>query len=289
MLTGLKHRAAIFTVLALAACSRGGAEDPAVVMERAAETAGQLRYAAFDASFSYATRDPDMDIGASARGSLADGGRQLSFSFDADVTTETDGVDQTVSTEGRVIVADENEAYLNLSKVDGSVPFLPGIGLVPDEMLGRWLSVGSTASGSFGVTPDPSFIALQTQTLRVTNDRSYDEIDGHNCYVYDVTIDPAKMLEFLKRIADERGQPFNRAEAEATLAAYEAEGTVWIDAETSVIRKISWTFASAEGAPKADASFDLHLSDHDVPVEISPPADVTPLKDVLPALSLPAL
>ena len=280
MKTGNIHRFALCAALLLAACSRGGSEEPSVVLERATAKAQDLRSAAFDARFSYSAAEPAMSLSGTAEGTLADGGRQLSFSFEGDVTMPAEGLDQTVSVAGDVLVADQNETYLRIDRVNGSVLMLPGVGLVPTDMLDTWFLIGSASgTGAAAVTPDPSFLAMQTQTLTVTKDRSYEDVDGHECYAYNVTIDPAKMLAFLERTARERGEAFDRAEAETFLASFVATGTIWIDAESSVIRRITWNFENASGSPDMTGFFTLHFENHDEPVEISPPADAVPFPD----------
>jgi hypothetical protein len=288
MLTGRKHRFAIGAVLVLAACSRGGDEDPAAVLERAAAKAQQVRSASFDATIAYSS--PALSADGSVEGTMADGGKRMAFRFDADVTTREEGADKTVSTEGDVVVAGENEAYVKLSRLDGSVLFLPGVGLVPDTALGRWFLAGSTASGAVDVTPDPSFVAQQARTLAVTDDRSYEEVDGHRCYVYDVTVDHAKAVEFLAETANRQGKPFDKEAAETFVSSYDARGTVYIDAETSVIRRIDWTIDPAPGQENgAGVVLRLHMSKHDEPVEISPPAEYAPLSELFTDVPLPAL
>jgi hypothetical protein len=292
MMSGQKHRVAFVAALLLAACSTGGDEDPSVVLGRAASTAQRLQSAAFDATFSYETPDGIAAEGQ-LNGVLSDGGSQSSFNLAADVTLPQEGVDPTVHAEANVVVAGENQIYMKLNAVDGSLPLLPGIGLVDEAMLGRWFSLGSlpSATGSVALSPDPAYIAMQASVLTVTKDRSYEKIDGARCYAYDVTIDRAKMLAFLERTATERGQTFDRGAAEALLSSYDAKGTVWIDAETSVIRQISWLFEPVAGSKNATASFSLHLSKHNEPVEITPPSPVEPLPHPVPApqQSLPAL
>lgn len=285
MSTGHTHRFALCFVLALAACARGGEEEPAAVLERAAAVAQQLQSASFDAAISYETDGTNM-AGALV-GSLADAGRQLSFSLDGTITTETDGFDQTVAIGADVTVAGEGEAYVRLRRADGGILMLPGVGLVPQEVLGRWFRAGGTASGS-ALTPDPGLLAMQTQVLTVTKDRSYEDVDGERCYAYDVTLDREKLLAFLERVAAERGDPFDRAQARATLDAYEADGTIWIDAATSVIRRVAWRFASVGDGPRSSATLNVHLKEHNEPVTILPPADAEPFSDAFPAAEFPS-
>lgn len=290
MKTGNIHRFALCAALLLSACSRGGAEEPAVVLEKAAAKAQNLRSATFDTRFSYSGSEPAISVSGTAEGMLADAGRQLSFSFEGDVTMAADGLDQTVSVAGDIVVADEQETYLRIDRVDGSVLMLPGIGLVPTDMLDAWYLVGSgSGTSSMGVTPDPSFLAMQTQTLTVTKDRSYEELDGRDCYAYDVELDPAKMLSFLERTARDRGETFDRAEAETFLASFVATGTLWIDAETFVLRRITWNLENASGSPDMSGFFTLHFTDHDEPVEISPPADAVPFPEGMHSSSMQLL
>ncbi len=289
MLTGLRHRFTFCALLLLAACSRGGAEDPAIVLERAVANAQRIESARFDISFFYSSETDGLKLDGTANGVLGEGGRQLSFSFDADITTRNEGADQTVEAGGDIIVTGENESYMRITRADGSVLFLPGIGLVPEDMLNRWFALGGTSSGAAAVTPDPSFIAMQTHALRVLRDRSYEKVDGFRCYAYDVTIDAPKLVEFLETTAKQREEPFDRPSAQALIDAYDAEGTVWIDESSSVIRRISWTFTGKDSSTHSRASLSLHLQDHNLPVKIAPPIGAVPMNDVLSDPALPSL
>lgn len=245
-----------------------------------------MRSASFDGSFSYRSIQPKVSLSGTTTGTMADGGRQLSFNMSGDLTLPADGPDQTVSIDADVIVADENETYLRIDRMEGSVLMLPGIGLLPADMQHRWFSM-VTQSGSSTVTPDPSFLELQTEALVVEADRSFQDIDGHECYVYDVALDPAKLLAFFERTAKERQQPFKREEAQEFIESIEAHGTVWIDAESSVLRSISWRLKNAPGHPEMSASFTVTFDNHDLPVEISPPADAVPFVDAVADSPLP--
>ncbi len=286
---GSPYRFVLCSALVLAACSRGGTEDPTSILERASSVAQQLQSAVFDVTFSYDAGNQGMGIHGTAAGVIADSGRRLSFSFDADTTVPQDGVSRTVSAGGEVIVADENEVYIRLSKVDGSVLFLPGIGLLPETAIGTWFLAGSSLSEHATISPDPSFIAMQMRTISVTHDRSFEKVDGFDCFAYDVTIDPRSMVDFLEETAAKRSQPFDRQAAETFINSFQATGTVWIDRETSVVRRLSWTFESAPGAGDMQGSFSLHLRDHNVPVEIAPPTSFSPLSHLLQTQPLPAL
>lgn len=278
MKTGILHRLTLLVCVALASCSASPAEEPSVVLEKAAAKAQTLDSAEFSASFSYGTETPAMELEGTADGTLADGGRQLSFSFNVDLTSPGEGFDQTVGVGGDVVVADEQETYLRLDHVTGSVPVLPGVGLVPTDTLNTWYLIGS-ASGSSTVTRDPSYVAMQTEVLQVTRDRSYEDVDGHDCYAYDVTIDRTKMLAFLERTASERGEEFDRSAATAFLQSYNATGTMWIDAQTYVIREITWNFVGGDNASGTEASLNVQLRGHNEPVEIVPPADAVPFEE----------
>lgn len=290
MITGTIRRFSALGLLLLVACARGGADDPAVVLERASSIAHQLQSSAFDVAFTYTTAGSAVKIDGTAEGVMADAGNQLSFSVDAAITMPTNGLDQTVETQGDIVVMGEGEAYVRVQRADGSVLFLPGIGLIPSDMLDRWIRIGNgSGSGSVGLTPDPSFIGLQTEALLVTEDRSYERIDGRDCYAYDVSLVRSKALAYFERIATERNEPFDRVAAEAFLDSYLATGTIWIDDETSVIRRILWTFAGSGEAEGTIVTFDLHLYDHNEPVTIIAPTGATNVNDLMPSTSLPIL
>lgn len=283
---GFFRRLSWCALLVLVACARGGDLDPAIVLDRASSAAQQLQSALFDSTFSYGS---DLwNASGTIDGSMAAGGRQIALTLEGDLTRVEQGLDKTVTIAGQVIVPDEGELYLLLQRADGSVLSLPGVGLAPQEMLGRWFSIrGTSASGSVELTPDPSLIALQTRSLVVTNDRSYEDVDGRRCFAYDVRIDRAAMLEYLESVATERGQAFDREGTKAFLDTYDAKGTIWIDADSFLIRRISWTFNGVQS--DVSASFSLHLKNHDEPVTIVPPTDSMPLFDALSTQPLPAL
>lgn len=286
MKTGQKHRYLLAAAVLLASCAPRPHEEPTVVLDRAAAKARQLQSASFEGNFSYRTAQPEISVSGTMRGDMADGGRQLSFNLTGDMTMPADGPDQTVSVDADVIVADENETYLRIDRMEGSVLMLPGIGLIPSDMQHKWFSMIS-ATGATAVTPDPSFLELQTQTLAVERDRSFQKVGGHECFAYDVTLDPEKFLAFLERTAQERGQPFKRDEARAFVDSIDAHGTIWIDAETSVIRSVSWQLKNTPGHADMSASFTATFDGHDEPVEIAPPADAVPFTDAMSSVQLP--
>ncbi len=211
-------------------------------------------------------------------GSIGQGGRQIMFDTRADITMPTMGAGQSLTVEADVVVPAEEETYLRIRRADGSMLFLPGIGLLPTELVGKWFSVGTPGEGDgIVVTPDPSLLTLQTQAVRVTNDRSYEDIDERSCYVYDVELDREAAFLFLKRVAEERDQPFDDKAAEDFLRSIEAVGTIWIDSESLVVRRIEWQIDSVGEAPEMHADISLHLSKHNEPVAILPPTGAVDL------------
>lgn len=288
MKTG-KIRVIALASLALASCSRAPSEDPLVVLDRAATKAQSLDSAAFDIDFSYSSSEPPLAVSGTAEGVMAHAGRQLSLSFRGNMRLPDDGPDKTVSIAGNFIVADTGDAYLRIQRADGSILMLPGVGLIPDTMLDTWYSFESPSSGVDAVSPDPSYLAMQTSSLSIVRDRGIDRIDGYDCYRYDVAIDREKLLAFLERTASEKHEQFDRASAETFLKTHDAQGRLWIDVETSVIRRIEWQLSSVDGAPAMDASFALHLQKHGETVEISPPSNAIPFSEAQSSIQLPAL
>lgn len=290
MNVGFSRLFALWVVVVLVSCAQGGQEPPETVLERAALTAQQLDSAAFDGTVSYTASQPGtgtMRIEADLDGNVAAGGQQVQFSVDGSMTMPTGGFDQTVSLNADVLVAGEDEVYIRFGSIEGNVLFLPGVGLVSPDMLDKWFSIGTAAAGE-KITPDPSLLTMQTQVLKVLSDRSYEEVDGHKCFTYDVAIDTEKMLSYLERIALEQGKPFERESARTFLEKFNTKGTIWIDEESSVIRRISWVFESKE-EPRTGFSFSIRLSKHNEPVVIAPPTDAVPFPSSFTGATLPAL
>lgn len=204
-------------------------------------------------------------------GTMASGGKQLSF--DADLSMRT-GAAEDASFKGSMLIPAEGEVYVKADSValgQGTAPFL-------GALTGTWWKLPETGSGSSdaALTPDPSLLSMQLETVTLTKDRGTERINQRVAYKYDVTMDRAKLLSYVERTEGERGGDFDRDEWETYLSLRDINGTVWIDTETFLPDKIEWTIVSRDPDQPGTVSFDVTFRDHNEPVSIVPPASSSP-------------
>ncbi|UPA22020.1 hypothetical protein K8942_03045 [Candidatus Peribacteria bacterium] len=271
---------ALCSVVFFVSCTRAGDLPPSQVLHKAAEASQSLESAAFDvrASFSGKTEliDGSWDGDAHATGSLTDGGKQLQFALQVDATKLNEQKQKsTVSLSSDVIVAAENEVYLRLN----TFTIDPASQLLPPELLAQmmnqwWVIPSDNADSPADLAPDPSLLRMQASVVTVTNDHGLTTIGDHTAYEYDITIDPQKMRDYLTEVSRVSGQEAT-ADMDA-LSDLQANGTIWIDADTFQIHRISWTISSTNAAQPQDVELTVDISKHNIPVTFTLPTDAAP-------------
>lgn len=284
------HRSGILScaLLFLISCARVQGLPPEEVLTRSARATRDLQSALFSAQ---ALFDTGSGIEGGMRGEIrADGriqhaGGQLQFSFTA--SGGGDDARQAWDMKGDVIVAAEQEIYVQLHELTGQLPqaLIPAERL--DGLLGRWwmLPVKGKQSSSL-VTPDPELLQMQAEVVDVTRDRGILTLQGRQTYHYDTMINRDKLIRFLEGVARERTEPADPAQAQAFTERLDASGELWIDTDTFFVRALRWMITSKDITRPFSVEFRLDLGDFNAADPIEPPADVLPLpEDSLSVLS----
>lgn len=269
---------ALFSVVFVVSCTRAGDLPPSQVLHKAAETSQTLESAAFTvhAVFSGETDiiDGNWDGNAHATGTLTDGGKQLQFALNVDAEKrDAQNAVSTIVLSSDMIVAAENEVYLRLN----TFSIEPASLILPPELLGQlmnqWWRIPSASGSSLenpaDITPDPSLLRMQASVVTVTKDHGLTDIQGRDAYQYDVTIDPAKLKEYLQEVARVSGKDAT-ADIDA-LAGLQTNGTLWIDADTFHIHRITWNISSTDAARPQELQLDIGITNHNAPVTITLP------------------
>ncbi|MBI3331894.1 hypothetical protein HYZ99_02955 [Candidatus Peregrinibacteria bacterium] len=261
---------------AAAACTRPSNLPPEQVLQNAARASQELTSARYTLAAAFTSHAPDrvvdMDIGI--EGVLQDGGKQTQFTMTFDGVVSEAGT--RYDTEGAldVIVAWENDVYLFLRSlsVDPPYPLLSADAL--QRFQGTWWNIPSSADprSSSAVTPDPRLLRTQSEVVRVVKDHGIEDINGRDAYHYDVVIDRGKLALFLKKVADQRGEPFDPSQTDAFLSALHATGELWIDAETFFVHRIVWTVPASDEAGLS-GELQVDLRDHGAAPPVTPPAE----------------
>lgn len=255
-----------------------GALPPDQVLQKATEAAGTLSSAHFvihatvngHTSFLPGSLDGTVD----ANGDMQNGGNQLSLTVNADIKRTAD-TSNTFNVQADVVVAGQNDAYMRLN----ALTINPESSLLPtalvSQLLNQWWHMPARSSGSTvqqNVTPDPELLRMQTQVITVSKDDGMTSINGHSAYHYDVSIDQSKLATYLAEIARRQNAPSRTLD----LSSMNAQGQIWIDADTFLIHQLVWDISSKDPAQPFHASITVTLTKQNQPVTIVPPANAKP-------------
>lgn len=275
----------------VAACSSRTALPSDQVLEKAMLAAQELQSAVFQGTLAMkqGSESNSSEIDASFSGRTQDAGHALSLSIEADIETMRGDSSSQLHVAGDLTVLNGNETYLQLQSISGDDPAFASPLFA--GMLHQWWQLPSTGTGNTA-SSDPRLLRMQTSILTVTRDAGFDEIGDREAYHYEVTPDPAKLAAFLNEVAAQRGEPSQAEAWTQMLGEHEAQGEVWIDADTFNVSRITWDIRSKETAEPMALLLDLTLTDHGAAEPISPPSDAKPfpsnLQQLLQAIPLPA-
>ena len=222
--------------------------------------------------------DPLWTTDATVRmdGIIRDAGEQMRFQMDVDATTNT--LDQEYVTNGtlEVVVASQDEVYMNLH----SLTVQPPSSIVRPDLVGKlaskwWiLPKGDSLPLSSQVTPDPRLLQAQSQVVRVVKDNGLVAVDGHMVYDYMVELDTEKLIGYMQKIAGQ-DPSFDAGALRTSLKDVQGTGELWIDAETFFVQKLSWNIQSypLQTGGNTSLDFSVTFTDHNEAPEIIPPKD----------------
>ncbi|MDD5041302.1 MAG: hypothetical protein PHX87_03455 [Candidatus Peribacteraceae bacterium] len=219
-------------------------------------------------------------------GVLQDAGDSVQMSVTVDALATPGGnKSQTFRLQGTVdmIVAGKQELYFRIQSLSTE----PDDSLFQPELVallsGRWWALPSPASGQEGaapggsMTPSPSVLRAQAQVVKVTADRGTETLDGAAVYHYDVAIDPDRLIAYLEEVAAARKETLDRSSLASTIAGVQATGEMWIDAQTYVLKKVTWQISALKTEQGIlSGTFTVELGDFDSAPTIAPPADAKP-------------
>lgn len=220
-----------------------------------------------------------------ADGRTQQAGKQVQFTFQgAGETPGSTGEASPWQIDGELIVANEQEVYVQIRSFTGGPASLPPIMFAP--FLNRWWKLPPKgAAPSTGVTPNPELLKMQSAVVDVTRDHGLTTFNGRRSYHYDVSLNRDKLVQFLEQVAVERKEQPQTEEWRKAAEKLDAEGELWIDAETFYVQGLRWTLSSSEASMPYEVQMQFDLSDHNAVNPIQPPADA----ELLPANPLEVL
>lgn len=279
-------------LITLTSCVSQPLLPPEEVLKRASAKTQELESARYRAEGQISSLpQSDAVLHILAEGILQNRGAQSSLTLAANGSFSDGENSYDIQGTLELFLAFGSETYLKLSSltVDPEHPMLRKETL--DRFLGVWWKIPENAQTS-GVTPDPSVLQAQSEVITLVEDKGIVTLAGRRAYHYRVTIDREKLRAYLQRVSEGRGEEHDRSKTEKMLSTYNAEGEIWIDAETFHIQRLSWRIDSLHQTEKAySVHFDVTFSDINAAIEISPPVDFELFSPLLflptPALSDP--
>lgn len=238
----------------------------------------------------------DVHGNAEIAGVMQEGGQQVDVNIHVKADGQTtEGGESSWELSAQMIVAGESETYLKLNSFTSDPPSLIAVSPLFAQLQNQWWIFPSQASPvpASPVRPDPQFLKMQSEAVRVTNDNGIVPYNGRKAHHYDVTLDHEKLMTYLENIARDSGKPFSHEETEATLKGWNATGEMWIDADTFYLLRAQWDITGTEGEHPSTVEFSVNVSDHNAHITITPPAEAQPfpidtfLQQALPEAFIP--
>jgi hypothetical protein len=247
---------------------------PSDVLQRSVVANQNVRSAVLTASGTIAEQSGGVIPWSVTDGIVQDGGTQFQCTVRLGDEADPTVVDLTL--------LHPSEIYVRPRAIGSVVSRLPFSRETLASMVGSWWRV-PLGQGPVSLTPDPRVLRMQSEVVRVVKDLGVGTIDGRKAYHYSVTVDPEKLLRFLRSIAEERGEALDENAINARLESYDVGGEVWIDASSFVVRRLSWDFVPRSGAQAGAVHFSVSVSAVDQAAPIVPPTGAKAL--VSPLLS----
>ncbi len=265
----------VLCALALSSCVTPGDLPAEEVLMRSSVANRGLVSARFSIHTQW-TNDEGLDGSIDAGGLMQQGGRQLRMN----VTTSGKTTDGTAwSGIGEMIVLSENEVYMNIQQANAVPPHPLLLSPAFSQLMGKWLRLPSQGeiTPAETLTPDPRFLRMQSDIIRVVRDRGIVNLNGRDAYRYDVEVDPERLAAFLQEAS---GDASTAESLLRQLSGVTANGEIWIDAENFLLTRANWNVSLSHMQPSIDVAVQMQLTDIGVQAAIIAPSPVEPLPEI---------
>jgi hypothetical protein len=263
--------------LLVSGCSKKSDLPPDQVLRKSAESVSSLNSAAFTVDASLMAPG-NIQLSGNAEGTLQAGGKQFGFTLQLNGNVPSNKGLHALTANLDVAVAGENEVYVRIQ----SLAFTPHHPAFSEdriqELSGVWwkLPGSSSATPTSTVSADPRLLQAQASVVQVTEDLGIESVDGRDTYHYKVALDREKLLAFLQATASAKGEAFNRASADMWANVLTGNGDLWIDHETSFVRRISWKFVGADAQMPISLSLVVNLTKQNIADPVAIPTEANP-------------
>jgi hypothetical protein len=268
------------------------------VMTRAARASQNFQSALFDGRVRFGGENPDgtaVEGVADIDGTMQEGGSQVRVHAEGSVILVQGTTETTVTIDAEVIVDAENEAFLRVNTLESDPKHPVFSSPVVENLLGQWWILPSSPQQPVTVfiTPDPSLFRAQSQVVRVVEEHGFTQVNGRTAYHYTTEVDKEKLRVYLQDFDQQNDREFDEEEFDRVMGGANLTGELWIDAQTFVVLKVSWSSQdiSLQNGGTFFFSFEMQMHDHDAAIPIVLPTDAQPLAlpgvpEMLPTLGI---
>lgn len=271
--------------LLIAGCSRPSALPSTEVLRRSATASQTLASASFNGNgtLSMANESTKQQYQIDAQGALQNGGRQVELNLKVNGSIVSANQTYNLGGDLSVISLSRSEVYMRLQNVHSQPEYPLLSGTLLKEFIGQWWLLtgsGSSDAAADQVSPDPNLLKLQSEVVNVTADHGIQRRDGHDVYVYDVTLNPQGLQQFLQHLTT--GTDAGIKQTQEFFDQYRATGSLEIDATTFYVRRVAWKLTpKRDGPDHMEAAFDVTFRDQNSAPRIQAPAGAKPFRSTL--------
>ena len=261
--------------------------DPDEVLKRSAEASRNLESADYTASVKFSVGGANNTIQAQGNtkitGSLQNAGEQLHFMIDGSASGKDTGGDFSINGKLEIIVAGRDEVYLKVHSLTSSTEHSLFKSEIIEKISGQWfkLPVSGDSKDLAAVTPDPGLIQAQTEVVKIVEEKGIETINGRKTYHYKVAVDRDRLLAYLQRAADEKGEELQPEKVRDTIDDVIMEGELWIDVKTFYLQKLEWDITNGDEEEGMTISFTVNMENHDNTDPITPPEGAEPFSPLI--------
>lgn len=275
----MKRLIPLFLILPLVlSCAQQSDLPPEQVMRNMIIANREMRSAHFLGTASF-SGIPILPLGINDgevrwEGDMQDAGRQLQFSL-ALSGNQAEDATSSMRIAADIIVLDSTEVYLRLDDLSLKEDATTDPASQLTSLLGNtwWSLTPQSARDGAALSPDPRYLRMQAETVRVEKNRGITTLNGRDVFLYDVTIDPEAYRSFMTSLSTSSGSQLMKSASGTALQIPQGEGSLWIDTQTFLLQRAQWNIRLNDDA---QLRMDITFSKQQEPVTILPPPGPLP-------------
>lgn len=190
---------------------------------------------------------------------------QIAFKFES--RTEADSSEASLIS-ADVFLAPRDEIYLHFNNLEipqanKEVPVV--------DLIGDWWYLDADEHGLIRRFSFPGINWFLSDAVSIVKNRGKEIFGDEEIYHFDVSLDKEKLTNFIYSKNVATGSPVTREETAGLVENISANGQIWIDAKTFLVKKIVWDISVFTDEGAAEINLECNLSDYGLIAPLLPP------------------